>query len=138
MKAVYKKWLSLMLVIQVLIAAVGLPVYSHTCKVMGLTELSVFEENGCCSKEKPVTKPMAAVDDSCCDLSVDHVHADFDAVFSTIANFCFAAFTYFQSIALPEWPSLAITETVFLQHSDSSPPKLHGRMLLHFIQILII
>jgi hypothetical protein len=138
MKAVYKKWLSVLLVIQVLIAAVGLPVYSHTCNMMGLTELSVFDDNGCCSQEKSLTKPVAAVDDSCCDLSVDHVHADLDAVFSNIIHFCFAVFTCFQSVALPEWPSLAITETVFLQHSDSSPPKLHGRMLLHFIQTLTI
>ncbi len=136
MKKNFLKCVSILLVLQVVIATVGLTVYNHTCYLMGMKEVSLFEEKGCCAD---TDKQISQESNDCCEFSTDHVHGDLDGILHGLFSYSFTSVAVLPTTFFAiEWPSVWVSQSLILHSTDSSPPPVYGRFLLHLIQVLLI
>jgi hypothetical protein len=136
MKRNFLNCVSILLVLQVVVATVGLTVYNHTCHLMGMKEISLFEDKGCCADSE---QPASQESNDCCEFSTDHVHGDLETVLHGLFSYSFNSVAVLPAIFTAiEWPSAFVTEELVLHFADSSPPPVYGRFLLYLIQALLL
>jgi len=139
MKKHFKKRIALLLSVIVLVSSNGIVVSAHSCFSSHSTEVSFFNQDNCCSKEKKKchSKPVDenTIRKSCCNIVVTFHRLDISSqvVKTTALNFTDSFSSVLFSGSLP-----ALRNFCSLFESKAPPLIRAGVSLLHSIHTLKI